>query len=95
MINNVEICICIVTSWMKAKKISLNPSNTEALLLSSSRSSVSESLPSCIVVDGSTVNFSESVKSLDVTLDSNISLKTHVLNIYRLSYFELRRISSV
>ena len=95
MINNVERCICNVSSWMKANKLSLNPSKTEALLLSSSRNSVSESLPSCINVDGSIVKFSESVKSLGVTLDSTLSMKTHVLNICRLAYFELRRISSV
>ena len=81
MINNVERCICNVSSWMKANKLTLNPSKTEALLLSSSRNSVSESLPSCINVDGSTVKFSESVKSLGVTLDSTLSMKTYVLNI--------------
>ena len=95
MLTKFEEGISHISSWMSANKLSLNPSKTEALLLSSPRNSVSDSLPSSIIVDGSIIEFSNSVKSLGVTLDSTLSMKDHVLNICKLSYYELRRISSV
>ena len=84
-----------VKSWMVSNKLCLNDDKTEAILITSPRNSVSDALPTSIQVDGTCIHFSQSVKSLGVTLDNTLSMHLHVLNICRSAYAELRRISSV
>ena len=95
MLLNLERCISGVTSWMIANKLSLNAEKTEAVLISSPRKSVSTTLPQDIHVDGARIEFTSSVKSLGVTLDNTLSMSTHVLNVCRAAYMELRRIASI
>ena len=46
-------------------------------------------------INGTCIKFSPSVRNLGVTLDSTLSLHQHVMNVCRVVYLELRRISSI
>ena len=65
------------------------------MIISSSRMSTALSIPDSFDIGNASVPFSDTVKNLGVTLDSHLSLKTHVLNLVRTANFELRRIGSI
>ena len=65
------------------------------MIISSSRMSTALSIPECFDIGNGSVQFSDTVKNLGVTLDCHLSLKTHVLNLVHTANFELRRISSI
>ena len=53
------------------------------------------SLPDSITLGSHKIPFSDCARSLGVILDSNMSMKTHIVKICHTVYFELKRISSV
>ena len=88
-------CITDVKLWMTHNKLQLNDSKTESMLVKSHRLSVNLSLPSSMCIGNSEVLFVSSVKNLGVTLDCNLNVIQHVLNICRSAYIELRQIGSI
>ena len=53
------------------------------------------SLPGSITLGSNNIPFSDSARNLGVILDSNLSLKKHVIKICQTAYFELKRISAI
>ena len=80
---------------MESNKLSLNASKTEAILITSPRNSLTDTLPSTITINESSIRFSESLSSLGLTIDNTLSMRMYVLSVCKLAYFELRRISSI
>ena len=70
---------------------------TEALLFpfSSSLKPSTVSLPDSITLGSHKIPFSDSAKNLGFILDSNLSMKKHVIKICLAAYFELKHISSI
>ena len=70
---------------------------TEALLFSFfySRKSAAISLPDSITLCGHTIPFSDSARNLGFILDSELSVKKHVIKICQTAYFQLKRITSI
>ena len=62
------------------------------MLVKSHRLSVNFPLPSSMRIGNSEVLFVSSVKNLGVTLDCNLNMTQHVLNIRRSAYSELRQL---
>ena len=81
--------------WVTHYKLQLNDSKTESLLVKSHRLSVNFPLPSSMRIGNSEVLFVSSEKNLGVTLDCNLNMTQHVLNICRSAYIELRQIGSI
>ena len=79
---------------MTHNKLQLNDSKTESMLVKSHRLSVNFPLPS-MRIGNSEVLFVSSVKNVGVTLDCNLNMTQHVLNICRSAYIELRQIGSI
>ena len=52
-------------------------------------------MPDFLTVGSSNVVFSQSVKTLGVTLDAHLTMKNQVINLVRTANFELRRINSI
>ena len=52
-------------------------------------------MPDSLTVGTSNVRFSQSVNTLDVTIDTHLTMKKQVINLVRTANFELRRINSV
>ena len=88
-------CITDVKLWMTHNKLQLNDSEMESMLVKSHRLSVHFPLPSSMRIGNSEVLFVCSVKNLGVTLDCNLNMTQHVLNICRSAYIELRPIGSI
>ena len=65
------------------------------MLVKSHRLSVNFPLPSSMCIGNSEVLFVSSEKNLGVTLDCNLKMTPHVLNICRSAYTELRQIGSI
>ena len=95
MLSKIQNCIIDVNSWMESNKLSLNAGKTEAMLITSPFYSMPDSLPSSIIVNSSTIKFTESLSTLGLTIDNHLSMHIYVLTICKLAYYELRRISSI
>ena len=80
---------------MSSNKLKLNDDKTEAMIVSSQRMSASLPMPDSLTVSTSNVMFSQSVKTLGVTLDTHVIMKNRVINLVRTAHFELRRINSI
>ena len=73
---------------------------TEALLFTllfffSSSKPAAISLPDSITLICHNIPFSDSVRNLGFCLHSELSMKKHVIKIYKTTYFELKRISYI
>ena len=64
------------------------------MIVSSQGLSTSLPMPDSFTVGTSNVMFSQSVKTLGVTLDTHLTMKNQVVNLVRTANFELRRINS-
>ena len=94
-IETLQNCTTDVKSWMTANKLQLNDNKTEAMIILSNRMSVHSPLPSVIHIGDADVPFASSVKNLDVTLDSNLSMSQHISNTCKAAYIQIRHLSSI
>ena len=88
-------CITDIKLWMTHNKLQFNDSKTESMLVKLHRLPVNFLLPSSMHIGNSEVFFIPSVKNLGVTLDCNLNMTQHLLNICRSVYIELRQIGSI
>ena len=95
VIAEVQLCVSDVKAWMSANKLQLNDEKTEALLIKSGRTSLPDPTPTSIRVGQSDIPFAAQAKNLGVTLTSTMSMDSHVSNVCKSAYIELRRISSI
>ena len=77
------------------KKLKLNEDKTEVILFSTPSLSSCHCLPSSIMVGTHEIMFSDKVRNLGFILDSNLTVKQHVIKICQTAYYELKRISSI
>ena len=85
-----------IKAWMTENQLKLNDDKTEALLFSFSLSKPAAiSLPDSITLGCHNIPFSDSARNLGFVLDSELSMKKHVIKICQTAYFELKRISSI
>ena len=87
-----------VKTWMTVNKLKLNDRKTEAVSASSGRKSwsLSSYFPNSMAIGSAFVPaLSDSFKTLAVTTDCHLTMKTHISNLVRSSAFKLRRFSSI
>ena len=65
------------------------------ILITSKHNQKSLSLPFSADLNGTSINFSSTVRNLGVTLDQNLSFQQHVSRTFQIGYFELHRINSI
>ena len=94
-----DLCACTddIKAWMTENQLKFNDDKTEALLFSffSSSKPAAISLPDSITLGCHNIPFSYSARNLGFILDSELSMKKHVIEICQKGYFELKRISSI
>ena len=76
-------------------KLQLNDDKTELMFATPKKFNSHLSLPPSMQNNQVDISSSPSVRSHSVVLDQTLSFKQHVLNICRLAYLELRRISTI
>ena len=80
----VEKCISDVKTWMMSNKLEMNEDKTEVtvLLLVTAKQLVNlQHLPEFMNINGTCVTFSPSIRNLDITLNSTLSLHQHIMNV--------------
>ena len=87
LVQSIQECIHDVKVWMSSSK--LNDDKTEAMIVSSQRMSTSLPMPDSYTVGTSNVMFFQSAKTLDVMLDTHLTMKNQVINLVRTANFEL------
>ena len=75
--------------------LKLNDNKTELMLLTSKRTKHLHSLPTSITIGNAKIPFKMSVKNLGLTLDCHLTMNSHVSNISRTCYFDLRHLASI
>ena len=90
-----QSCICDVKAWATANMLRLNDNKTELMLVTSKRTKHLHSLPASITIRNAQIPFKKSVKNLCFTLDCHLTMNSHVSNIARTCYFEMRRLASI
>ena len=84
--ETLQNCTTDVKSWMTANKLQLNDNKTEAMIVLSNRIHNDNTIQNRIHIGDADVPFVSSVKNLDVTLDSNLSMSQHISNTCKAAY---------
>ncbi|XP_064195336.1 uncharacterized protein LOC135256955 [Anguilla rostrata] len=89
-----EACIVDIKVWMLSNFLLLNSDKTEMLVLGPKilREKLSTLTLNC---DGCLAEPNMVVKDLGVTIDPDLSFETHVKNISRIAFFQLRNIAKI
>ncbi len=92
-IQTIEKCISEIRDWMALNKLKLNDSKTEVLELSSTPCSAPTT--TTITIGCEDISTSLVAKNLSVTLDSSMSLSSHITQTCKAANFQLYRISRI
>eukprot|EP00745_Piridium_sociabile_P040659 TRINITY_DN786_c0_g1_i8.p1 TRINITY_DN786_c0_g1~~TRINITY_DN786_c0_g1_i8.p1 ORF type:complete len:1132 (+),score=124.07 TRINITY_DN786_c0_g1_i8:119-3397(+) len=95
LMSRTQECIADLKDWMTLNKLKLNDDKTELMLACPRKFLQHPSLPDSILINDTTVSSSSSVRSLGVILDQSLSFQKHISNVCKVTYLELRRISSI
>ena len=93
-LNNVQECCVEIGRWMNRNKLKLNDQKTEALLCGSSHGRKSCPTESLLVGDAE-IQFSSSVKTLGVVLDSDLSFEQHISSVVKSCFFHIRSLRKI
>jgi len=95
MATNLAKCINKVATWMSTNKLKMNDDKTEVIAIGTKLKINSCSIKE-ISFNNCTIKFSDSaVRNLGVYIDPYLSLETHVNNLCRSLYVQLRRIGKI
>ena len=87
-------CVDAIKEWMASNRSRLNPDKTEVIWLGSPRR-----LHHCpttpMIISGATIKPSIKVRNLGVTLDSNLSMTSHVNKLISMCFFLIRQLRLV
>ena len=93
-IENVQHCCSEIKVWMDKNRLKLNEDKTEVLLCGPPRRR--ECVPAdSLCVGGSTVQFSDVVKTLGVYFDSDLSFQNQVSSIVKTCFYHIRSLSKI
>ena len=84
-----------VKAWATANMPKLNDNKLALMLVACKRTKHLHNLPTSITIGNAQIPFKQSVKNLSFTLDCHPTMNSHVSNIARTCYFELRRLSYI
>ena len=79
--NDLQSCTDDIKAWMCNSQLKLNEDKTEAILFSTPSLSPCHCLPSSIMVGTHEIVFLDKVRNSGFILDSNLTMKQHVIKI--------------
>ena len=92
--RDLQLCTDDMKSWMCSNQFKFNEDKTEAILFLT-LSLPSDFLPSSVTVGTRQCAFYDKIRNLGFILDSNLTVKQHVIRVCQTAYYELKRISSI
>jgi hypothetical protein len=93
-LTRLENCVTEVTDWLNSSQLILNANKTEFIILSS-KSNTKKIPKASIVINGTTIQMTHSVRNLGVILDNTLSWDQHVNQIRKSAFMYLALISKV
>ena len=94
VIQQVENCVKEVRHWMLENRLKLNDDKTELIVFTPKRfQHLSETLK--VTVGDIVINTSSIVRDLGVLLDDRVSMESHVLNLRKQAYFQIRTVAQI
>jgi len=87
-------CVSLVQRWMCSHQLKMNEDKTEYLIISSKQTARKISPPP-LAIGSSEIAPSTSARYLGVTIDRYISMDTHITNLCRNSFMQLRNIAKL
>ena len=92
--NKLSDCVDEMAAWMESNSLKLNRSKTEAIWFFSLRK-VNKLPTKQVRILDTCISPSESVKSLGVFIDNNLSMNSHISKISQAGFSALRQIRSI
>lgn len=83
-----------VHSWLSRNRLSLNPSKTDFLIIGSKQQREKLSFNS-FTFGGNTISCAPTVRNLGVIFDADLCLDSHISNVCRSSYHQIRQIRQI
>ena len=93
--RNLSPCTAAVCRWFLLNGLCLNPNKSEAILLGTPSATRHSDNPLTVNIAGAIIPVSPTLKSLGVTLDSQLSFHQHVNSVCKISYFHLHSMHHV
>ena len=87
--RDLQPCTDDIQAWMCNNQLEHNKDNTEAILFWTPSLSSCHCIPSSAMVGTRKIVFSDKVRNLGFILDSNLTMKQHVIKICQTAYYEL------
>ena len=91
-ITRIQDCITDVSKWMGRNALKINEDKTEFIIFSAKHYTYDRM---SIQIGSNTIQHSNNVNILGVTLDAHMTLEKQISNTCRTSYMQIRRISSI
>lgn len=95
--HTVESCLSTLRCWYAQNSLSINPSKSEAMCVSTAQrlKQISASGITSVMVAGATVNLSNKIVSLGLTIDKSLTFSSHVQFVVRSSMYHVRAIKHI
>jgi len=90
-----ENCLTDLSNWLCQNGLCLNPSKSEAILFGTRQRVKTVPSIGSVTVAGETVNLSNVITTLGVTLDSNLSFSSHINSIAKSCYFHIKALRHI
>jgi len=94
-LSSMTECTDAVSAWFMENALLLNPGKTEAVIFGTRQRLAGVASLGGLNVAGSTVQFSDALKLLGVTLDATLSFDKHVSNVVRACNFHIRALRHI
>ena len=94
-LTNFTTCLDALHAWLSYNGLSLNASKSEAILFGTHQRLRRFPIIPSITVAGTTVPLSDSIKTLGVILDKNLSFRAHTSAVCRSAYYHLKALRHI
>jgi len=93
--NNMTSGTSAITRWFLLNGLCLNPNKSEAIIIGTPAATKLQHNLNTVNIAGAIIPVSPTLKSLGVTLDSNLNFNKHISTVCKISYFHLRSMHHV
>jgi hypothetical protein len=93
--NNMTSCTSAITRWFLLNGLCLNPNKSEAIIIGTPAATKLQHNLDTVNIAGAIIPVSPTLKSLGITLDSNLNFNKHISTVCKISYFHLRSMRHV
>jgi len=88
-VDQLSHCVTSVSAWLSSNRLRLNSSKTFVIWLGG-KHQVTKVSVDCVPILSTTVHTVESVRDLELVLDSQLTVHAHVNSLCRSAYYQLR-----